>query len=184
MSFALARPACVAACLAAACAPALGCEPFVEEQADRSHARLRSHVSALEACTVDEAAYRRVVAEWLRTRADASPALASLALGRAVAYPWVSRHIADAALRLPGWSAQVGNTPRGRRDALAAAALRDPALLRRLAVPFEGSRYEVVGLSYEKVLYGRADEHASNAAAGATKVPFDAQLWLRLARRR
>ncbi len=41
----------------------------------------------------------------------------------------------------------------------------------------------VQGLSFEKVLYGRADEHSSLHGSGAVKVPFDAQLWLRLAPR-
>jgi hypothetical protein len=61
--------------------------------------------------------------------------------------------------------------------------LSDPSLLQRLAAPFEGTQYQVLRVTFEKVLFGRADEYASDPGAGAVKVPFDAQLWLRLAPR-
>ncbi|MCB1897273.1 MAG: hypothetical protein H6945_09780 [Zoogloeaceae bacterium] len=169
--------------LSLASVPALACEPYVEEPADRSYGRLRPHINALEACEVSEEGYRAVVRGWLRNRAADAPRLTSLALGRAVAYPWISRHLADAALRQPGWAAQVKATPRGRRDALATTAIRDPALLVRLAEPFAASRYEVTGVSFEKVLYGKASRYSSRRDAGETLVPFDAQLWLTLAPR-
>jgi hypothetical protein len=162
---------------------ALGCIPFIEEHADGSYATFRAHTNAFEDCPVSEATYRLIVIEWLRSRSGESANLRSLSLGRAVVFPWVSQHIADEALRLPDWAAQVSSVRPGRRDALAAAAIRDPALIDRLAAPFEGSRYVVLGLSFEKVLYGRGDEHASRRDAGATRVPFDAQLWLQLAPR-
>ncbi|MGE5154865.1 MAG: hypothetical protein ACM3ST_12735 [Bdellovibrio bacteriovorus] len=160
---------------------ALDCKPFIEEHADGSQASFRAHANAFEDCPVSEETYRRILGEWLRARSGEPASLRSLSLGRAVAFPWVSRHIADAALRLPNWAAEVSAVRPGRRDALAAAAIRDPALIRRLAAPFEGSSYLVLGLAFEKMLYGRAVEHASRGDAGATLVPFDAQLWLRLA---
>lgn len=165
------------------CMPALSCAPFVEEHAGRSHATFRPHLNAFETCPVDEATYRRVVGEWLLARSGQPPALTSLALGRAVAFPWISRQIADTALGLPGWAALASGAQPARRDALAAQAIRHPALLQRLAAPFEGSSHRVVGLSFEKLLYGRADEHSSSTDAGSTRVPFDAQLWLVLAAR-
>lgn len=158
---------------------ACACSPFVEEHVDRASATLRPHISALEHCEVSEASYRRIVSEWLRDRA-AGPPLSSLSLGRAVAFPWLSRALADAALRSPGWAARVERARAGERDRLAAPLLSDPALLARLAVPFEGTPYAVQRVSFEKVLYGRADRYSSDRQAGAIKVPFDAQLWLRL----
>jgi hypothetical protein len=50
-------------------------------------------------------------------------------------------------------------------------------------VPFEATGYRVLGVGHEKLLFGRADVHVAGAAAGAVPVPFDAQLWLRLAPR-
>ncbi|MCB1928856.1 MAG: hypothetical protein KDH17_12590 [Rhodocyclaceae bacterium] len=169
--------------LSLASASACACSPYVEEPADRSHARLRPHVNALQSCEVSEETYREIVRAWLRSRPADAPQLTSLALGRAVAFPWISRHFADAALRQPDWAARVKATPRGRRDALATTVIRDPALLVRLAEPFEGSGYEVTGVSFEKVLYGKASHYSSRRDAGETMVPFDAQLWLMLAPR-
>lgn len=175
-------------CLLAACTAMLhgaaqACAPFIETRPDERSATFRAHRTALEPCEVDERSYRQVVAQWLHTR-PAGDALSSLALGRAVKYPWISRHLADAALRSPGWAARVAATPAGRRDRLATEFIQDPALLARLALPFEGSAYRVTRVSFEKVLYGRADAHSSDPRAGALRVPFDAQLWLVLAPRR
>lgn len=161
------------------------CEPSVEEQPRWHAATLRPGQNGLASCEVGEDAYRAVVRAWLAARgADAAP-LDSLSLGRAVSYPWLSRAIADAALARPGWAKHATHAKPGRRDALAAPILRDAALRDRLAVPFEGSRWTVKNVSYEKVLFGEASRYASHAppAEAAVLVPFDAQLWLRLAPR-
>ena len=164
------------ACLAvAACAlPAWACSPWIEEYAS-GHAVLRAHADALQECTLDEMGYQRLVAGWLRGRPHEAGKITSIGLGRAVTYPWLSRHIADAALRQP---AHV------KGDALAAAVLQDPVLLQRLALPFAATRYEAEKLSYEKVLFGRADRYSSDKNAGSRPLPFDAQLWLQLKPRR
>jgi hypothetical protein len=162
-------------------AVAAACAPYIEEHPASPSASFRPHPAAFEHCEVSEATYQRVVAEWLRTRPADSPPISSLSLGRAVTFPWISRHVADAALQSPGWGARISRAKAGEREKLARPALLDPVLLKRLAVPFEGTPYRVEHLSYEKVLFGNAGEHSSNKAAGAVKVPFDAQLWLRLA---
>lgn len=168
-------------------ATADSCAPFIEEHPGWTSASFRLHVSALEPCGVDEARYRRVIADWLQQRPATRPDVTSLSLGRAVNFPWISRFLADAALRSPDWAARVARARSGERDRLARPILQDLALLQRLAAPFAGSRYVVIGFSYEKVLFGRADIHASPLAsaltsqAAAVMVPYDAQLWLRLA---
>jgi|GEM_PF-2925360 len=171
------------------------CAPFIEEHPGWTSASFRPHVSALESCGVDEARYRRVIADWLQQRPATRPDVTSLSLGRAVDFPWISRFLADAALRSPDWALRVARARSGERDRLARPILRDAALLQRLAAPYAGSRYVVIGLSYEKVLFGRADIHASPPApprveqaaatwdAAAVMVPYDAQIWLRLAPR-
>lgn len=171
---------CVTVCVARA-----ACEPYVEEQPRWRSATLHPGREALASCDVSEDAYRAVLQTWLATRgADAAP-IDSLSLGRAVSFPWLSRAIVDAALASPGWASRAAHAKPGHRDALAAPILRDPALRDRLAAPFAGSRWIVKSLSYEKVLFGPAREHASHVpSAGAdVMVPFDAQLWLRLAPR-
>jgi hypothetical protein len=170
-----------ALCLTAGWARA-ACQPYVEEQPRWHTATLRPGREALASCAIGEDAYRVVVQGWLAARAaDAAP-LDALSLGRAVSMPWLSRALADAALASPGWAARAAHAKPGHRDALAAPILRDPALRDRLAVPFAGSRWTVTNVSYEKVLFGPAREHASHAAPAETDllVPFDAQLWLRL----
>jgi hypothetical protein len=136
---------------------------------------------------VDEARYRRVIADWLQRQPATASNITSLALGRAVSYPWISRFIADTALQTPGWAVRMAHTKISERHKLAGSVLHDPELLQRLAAPFADSRYAVIGLSFEKVLFGRADKYASQpastSAAAAVEVPFDAQLWLRLAPR-
>ena len=173
----------LALCLAVCARSVLACAPFVEERPSESSASLRPHTTAFEQCTIDEATYRRVVSEWIRTRDAASASVSSLSLGRAVTYPWLSQHIADSALASPQWASRMSKARPGEREKLAAPVLVDPALLQRLAAPFEGTQYVVVRLTFEKVLFGRADAHSSNGNAGPVMVPFDAQLWLRLAPR-
>ncbi len=162
---------------------AMACAPFIEEHRSGGAASFRPHTTALERCEVDEPTYRRVVSAWLAARPADAPPLTSLFLGRAVSFPWLSRQIADAALARPGWAARVSQAKPGERDGLGGEILRDLALLGRLAAPFEGTRYQAVRLSYEKILFGPADGHTSNRSGGAVMVPFDAQIWLKIAPR-
>jgi len=173
----------VAICLAVGPSLALACSPFIEEHPTWSSASFRPHTTAFEHCPVDEATYRQVVAAWLQKRPSGSTRMTSLALGRAVAFPWLSQHIADSALAQTEWAAQMARAKPGEREKLAAKALLDPSLLRRLAAPFEGTQYVALRVSYEKVLFGPADKYSSKRGAGETLVPFDAQLWLQLSPR-
>jgi len=167
------------------------CAPFIEEHPAWASASFRPHTTAFETCSVDEERYRQVIADWLQRQPASDPNITSLSLGRAVTFPWLSRFIADTALRTPRWAGRMARAKVSERDKLARPVLHDPALLQRLAAPFADSRYAVIGLAYEKVLFGRADKYASqpaarlasNATAAAVEVPFDAQLWLRLAPR-
>jgi len=159
------------------------CAPSIEEQLSGVSATLRPHANAFEACLVDETTYRRLISQWLAQRPRSGAELSSLSLGRAVTFPWISRHIADGALQSPGWAASMARVMAGERHRLAELLFGDPLLLERLTAPFEGTPYPVLGLGHEKTLFGRADAHATHAEDGAVLVPFDAQLWLRLALR-
>jgi hypothetical protein len=176
----------VAAGWAVSLSAGAACMPFIEEAPSGVSASLRPDVSSAASCRVDEVAYRQVIVQWLHDRPRSAALVSSLALGRAVQYPWLSQHIAGVALASPGWSARVAAAPAGERERLARFVFKDPQLLQRLAAPFEGTGYRVLGIGHEKLLFGRADVHAAGAAgtaAGAVPVPFDAQLWLRLAPR-
>jgi hypothetical protein len=162
------------------------CVPFIEEAPSGGSASLRADASSAASCRVDEAAYRQVIVQWLQERPRSAGPVSSLALGRAQQYPWLSQHIAGAALASPGWASRVAGASAGERDRLAGFVFKDPQLVQRLGVPFEAAGYRVLGVGHEKLLFGRADVHVAGtagAAAGAVPVPFDAQLWLRLAPR-
>jgi hypothetical protein len=172
-------------------AAADACAPFIEERPAWASASFRPHNSAFEACSIDEELYRQVIADWLQQQPATRPDITSLSLGRAADFPWISRFIADAALLTPNGAVTAAQSRISERDHLARSSLHDPALLQRLAAPFADSRYTVIGLSYEKVLFGPADKHASppvlqassTRGGAALEVPYDAQLWLRLAPR-
>jgi hypothetical protein len=111
---------------------------------------------------------------------------ASLELGRIVDYPWLSRGLAEAALRSPVWNPEKG---RGRRsdDNPAVASMVDTRrLLQPLAPTFARYGVRARAGSVEKVLVGRVGETeelaplAGNPLAADKKLPYDAILWLRL----
>lgn len=162
---------------------AQACEPHIEVRSDGTTASFRPHTSDFEHCLVDEETYRQVTSQWLQARPADSPELKSLFLGRAVSFPWVSRQLADTALQRPDWAVRMARTKPWERHRLAAETINDPAIRQRLDAAFAETRYKVVGISFEKVLFGKAGEYSSNPAAGKVPVPFDAQLWLRLAPR-
>jgi hypothetical protein len=174
--------ACAVGCSLAL--PNLGgaCTPHVEEQPGSRSASFRSSAPPSDACRVDEATYVRVMQEWLRARDGLAP-VSSVALGRAVDYPWMSSHLADSALRSHAWTARLSRAAAGEQNRFVAALLSEPAFLQRLAAPFGAAGYVLSGVSVEKVLVGPARDHASDGRGGNARVPFDAQVWLRLARK-
>jgi hypothetical protein len=176
------RLGAVAAGLAVSLSAGAACVPFIEEAHSGASASLRADGLSDASCRVHEAAYRQVIVQWLHDRPRSAAPVSSLALGRAVQYPWLSQHIASAALASPGWASRMARAPAGERERLAAFVFKDPQLVQRLAAPFEGSGYRVLGIGHEKLLFGPADVHTAGAgaAAAAVPVPFDAQLWLRL----
>ena len=93
----------------------------------------------------------------------------------------MSQYLVDTALQSRQWKAQAARGSAGHHNAFVAATLSEPAFLRRLAMPFEGAPFTVVGASVEKVLVGPASRHSTANRGASAKVPFDAQVWLRLA---
>ncbi|MBN8448111.1 MAG: hypothetical protein J0M13_03765 [Candidatus Accumulibacter sp.] len=164
---------------------ASACSPYVEGSPDPAYAVFRPHGSAFESCEVSEETYRRVLAQWLQSRPPESARLVSLSLGRARDYPWISRHLADSARGSSEWSDHGRRIPPGRQNTLVAKLLSDTTFLQRLDAPFVGTAFMVRGVAVEKVLLGAASEAASDYSAGGrtakkVKVPYDAQLWLRI----
>ncbi len=121
---------------------------------------------------------------------DALPdAVRLLSAPRIETLPWLSERLALAAATDRDWDATRGKARRGHENAVVGALLQRDDLARELAAPF--ARYGLVAtsVSVEKVLVGRASQlpfadrlRAAGVKDGA-RLPFDAQLWLRFARR-
>ncbi len=164
--------------------PAPACEPHVEALREPAHAVLRADRSALSRCTLSEADYRQVVGEWLASRGDDAPALASLALGRAVEHPWIARHLLEAAARSGEWTPRLARATAAEHNRFVARLLTAPEFLQRLDAPFAATAYRVDGVLVEKVLLGPPVASAPAPADMRHTLPYDAQLWLRLVRGR
>lgn len=157
---------------------AAACTPHIEEGPGGKTASFRPHTDAFMHCEVAESSYREVISNWLSTRSASAPPLRGLYLGRALTFPWISHHLAEAALRDPQWDARRGKARSGGPNQWVSATLSGPTFLARIATPFAGTPYTPVGISVEKVLVGRAQEVAPELNAGKQLLPFDAQIWL------
>jgi len=179
------RTWCCAVLVLCGCAAAEEpCAPHVEEHARWASATFRPHTDAFLDCPVPEVTYRQVVGDWLRGRGEAAPPVTSVALGRAVHFPWISRYLVRAALSSARWDAERGRALDGDPNGLVASLLSMPGFIERLDAPFAGSPYAVLAVSVEKVLVGDAEERVPEAALGRQRVPYDAQLWIVLGSRR
>lgn len=114
------------------------------------------------------------------------PVPASLAMGRIVEYPWLAERLARAAQADPGWDARRGRPREGHENRYVAELLARERLLAELTERFASAGFVLRVAGVEKVLVGRAAEvpelRALAAEGGdpAARLPFDAQLWLRL----
>lgn len=156
------------------------CAPHIEEFNQWQSATLRNHTDAFQVCPVDESTYQNVIAAWLKTQNSNAPVFASLSLGRVIHYPWLSELLANAALHHPQWNTQKGHSKSGNDNAWVSQALSSPSILARLQAPFDGSTYRIESLSVEKVLVDEATNVLPLKIPTPTRVPFDAQLWVKL----
>jgi hypothetical protein len=120
-----------------------------------------------------QAALRQILAQ-----ADAAEI--SLAFGRIERYPWLSGMLARQASSSNHWDRAAGRPRAGHENAYVAAALRG---MPEFTVLFE--RWQITGVSVEKVLIKRAAElslPAGAPVAADAKLPFDAILWVSLKR--
>jgi hypothetical protein len=113
------------------------CKPYLEERPGSTTPSFRPHSSVFEACGVSEETYRQVIRDWLQTRSSSSPPLSSLSLGRAETFRWISRYLADAALRRPEWGRRISRGSPGEHNKFVLDLLSDPVFLKRLDQPFD-----------------------------------------------
>ncbi len=110
----------------------------------------------------------------------------SMSLGRIDGFPWLSARLAVAAARDAGWDVRRGRPREGSDNAFVMRVLDRERLLGDVASVLAGWGVAVRSSSVEKVLVAPA---GTLGIAGAlreagieaeARVPFDAQLWLRV----
>ena len=104
----------------------------------------------------------------------------SLAFGRIEGYGWLSTLLARQASSSRRWNLSAGKPTEGHENAYVAAALRG---MPEFTALFD--RWQIIGVSVEKVLVRRADQLTLAAGAPvppASKLPYDAILWVTLKR--
>jgi hypothetical protein len=130
------------------------------------------------ACPIGFASTQAAVRQVLAQAGDA--AVITLSLGRIERYPWLSDALARQASSSRRWDAAAGRPVEGHANAYVAAALRG---MPEFTALFE--RWQVAGVSVEKVLWKRAAELQLPAGAPVSpraKLPYDAILWVTLQR--
>jgi hypothetical protein len=130
------------------------------------------------ACPLGFASTQAAVRQVLEQAGDA--AVVTISFGRIESYPWLSSALARQASSSRHWNAAAGKPVKGHENAYVAAALRG---MPEFTALFE--RWQIAGVSVEKVLITRAAELALPAGAPVApgaKLPFDAILWVTLQR--
>jgi hypothetical protein len=163
------------------------CHLTVEQDSERRHLRLRAHHPKYRDCRVTrdemvsalERAFSRIDSGGVE--ADHS----SLFLGRLIDYPWMSQYLATTAHRDPGWNSSKGKPEGMGINQYVARLLFRQELMDQIEGVFEHARRRVTGVMVEKVLVARLRDvplYRGDITPG--KVPYDAQVWLTLARNR
>lgn len=96
----------------------------------------------------------------------------SLYIGRLVGYPWLSRHLADAAAADARWDGKRGKPVRMDINKFVATLLSAEEVTAPLNEAIAAGGYRVASVTVEKVLVDRA-----------RRVPYDAQVWFNLRKR-
>ena len=160
------------------------CTLNLEAAANWPTLRLRAGHPDYRACFINKAA---VVEALTQAFAEPHPILASreftsLALGRLIDYPWLVRFLALRAAQDPQWNVTAGK-PRGVHvNRYVADVLLSPEIVSEIETPLRVQGYRITGVSVEKVLIGGFDNVPQWEEPGRKgKIPFDAQVWFRLA---
>lgn len=105
----------------------------------------------------------------------------SLSLGRLVDYPWICQYLANTALTDGGWDSRKGKPVAMDINKYVSSLLFRKELLAEITAVLAKNGYSVTGVSVEKVLVGSFhDVPLYQGKMFRGRVPFDAQVWLRL----
>lgn len=107
----------------------------------------------------------------------------SLYIGRLIDYPWLSQYLADTAARDGRWDRKRGKTTGMDINRYVSNLLFRKEVTGPVEEALSGGGYKVVSVTVEKVLVGSCREvplYRGKPVSG--KVPYDAQVWFRLAK--
>jgi hypothetical protein len=108
----------------------------------------------------------------------------SLYIGRLIDYPWLSQYLAITAREDRKWNAKRGKPLALNVNKYVSGVLSQKKILAQIEPIVAKKRYQVTGVSVEKVLVGglrEVPQYSGEMAAGL--FPYDAQVWFRLERR-
>lgn len=144
--------------------------------------RLRPVHPDMAPCSVTRSAALDVLElAFAQVRADGG-SITTLALGRLIDYPWMAQALAESAAGDRAWDAARGRPRAGDMNRYVADILGPIA--GSLREPLQRHGYEIAGVSVEKVLVGRAENVPGRQdPRPGGKLPFDAQVRLRLEKR-
>jgi hypothetical protein len=160
------------------------CRLTVEANDQWHTLRLRAHHPQYRPCHIDrESMLAALGAAFLKTeRPKLEGSYSSLFIGRLIDYPWLSQHLAFAALNdKKGWDSRRGKPVTTGINAYVAKVVSAKPLLAQIEPVFIKNGYRVVGVEVEKVLVGGFAEvpfYPGELPPG--RVPYDAMVWFRL----
>lgn len=158
------------------------CAPIVESSRSETSFGMRAPG---EGCAIDEDSYRRAVRRWLDRRATDTAPIEHFYLGRVIDYPWISQHLARAAIRSPEWDLKTGTSKNTdiHPYILVESFLLQEEFRQRLDAPFVDTPYTIGHFDTEKVLIGDASTVLAEYEENPGKVPFDTLLAVYLVKR-
>ena len=161
------------------------CDLTVESNENQHTLRLRAHHPNYKGCHIDKDSMVSVLTAAFSK--NDSPKFegtySSLFIGRLIDYPWLSQDLATTAIRDRGWDSKKGKPAAMDINKYVSQLLFRKEWMAEIETVFEKGGYRVVGVAVEKVLVGGFREvpfYQGEMHSG--RVPYDAQVWLRLKR--
>ena len=144
--------------------------------------RLRAHHPNYKTCNIDKDSVVSVLgAAFSRTDSRLGDGYSSLSLGRLIDYPWMAQYLATTAHHDSGWDSKRGKPRTMDINKYVSELLFRKELMAEIKAVLEKGGYRVLGVTVEKVLVGGFREipfYQGETLSG--RVPYDAQVWLRL----
>ena len=148
--------------------------------------RLRVHHPTHKSCDVDKESMLSVL-DAVFSIPDSPVATgnySSLSMGRLVDYPWLSRYLVDVARGDRKWDSKKGKPAGMDINKYVSLLLFTKDLMDPIEAVLAKGNYKIISVTVEKVLVGSFREIPSYQGSGFPgKVPYDAQVWLRLEKR-